>query len=131
VCSLTGRDERDKNGIAMSILRKRTILVLPAVLLTINLLEYVATYKARQHVHDVNLRVAINLVLNGLAFAVGAEWITPWLQRVLSATRRDSRRHAGTMGLLLFYVVVYGGLYAAYYVVERRGPAALLPAALR
>jgi hypothetical protein len=115
----------------MSILRKRTILVLPAVLLTINLIEYVATYKARQRVHDVHVRVAISLLLYGLAFAVGAEWVTPWLQRVLTATRRDSRRHAGTMGLFLFYVVVYGALYFAYYVVERRGPAALLPAALR
>jgi hypothetical protein len=115
----------------MSILRKRTILVLPAVLLTINLLEYIATYKARQHVHDVRVRVAISLLLYGLAFAAGAEWVTPWLRRTLTATRRDSRRHAGTMGLLLFYAVVYGGLYFAYYLVERRGPAALLPAALR
>jgi hypothetical protein len=115
----------------MPILRKRTILVLPAVLLTINLLEYIATYKARQHVRDVHVRVAISLLLYGLAFAVGAEWVTPWLQRLLTATRRDSRRHAGTMGLLLFYVVVYGALYFAYYTVERRGAAALLPAALR
>jgi hypothetical protein len=115
----------------MSILRKRTILLLPAVLLTINLLEDVATYKARQHVRDVHLRVAISLLLYGLAFAVGAEWVTPWLQHVLTATRRDSRRHAGTMGLFLFYIVIYGGLYFAYSVVEQRGPAALLPAALR
>jgi hypothetical protein len=115
----------------MSILRKRAFLVLPAVLLTINLLEEVATYKARQHVRDVHVRVAISLVLYGLAFAVGAEWVTPWLQRVLTATRRDSRRHAGAMGLFLFYVVVYGALYFAYYIAEHRGPAALLPAALR
>jgi hypothetical protein len=115
----------------MSILHKRTIPLLPAVLLTINLLEHVATYKTRQHVSDVHVRVAMSLLLYGLAFAVGAEWVTPRLQRVLTATRSDSRRHAGTVGLFLFYIVIYGALYFAYYVVERHGPAALLPAALR
>jgi hypothetical protein len=115
----------------MPLPRKRTILVLPAVLLAINLIEYIATYKARQHVRDVHLRVTLTLVLVGVAFAVGADWITPWLQRVLTKTRRDSHRHAGTMGLFLFYVTVYGALYYAYYVVERHGPAALLPRALR
>jgi hypothetical protein len=115
----------------MPFLRKRTFLVLPAVLLSVNLLEYIATYKARQHVHDVRLRAGLALVLYGVAFAVGAEWVTPWLRRVLTATRRDSHRHAGTMGLLLFYVVVYGALYYAYYLVEKRGPAALIPGFLR
>jgi hypothetical protein len=115
----------------MSILNKRTILVLPAVLLTINLLEHVATYKARQHVHDVHVRVAMSLLLYGLAFAAGAEWLTPGLQRVLTTTRRDSHRQAGTVGLFLFYIVIYGGLYFAYYLLERGGPAALLPVALR
>ncbi len=111
--------------------RKRTLLVLPAVLLTVNLLEYVAAYKARQHVRDVHLRVAISLALVGVAFAAGAEWISPWLQRVLTETRRGTHRHAGAVGLLLFYVVVYGGLYYAYFVLDKRGPAALLPPALR
>jgi hypothetical protein len=115
----------------MPILRKRTILVLPAVLLTINLIEYVATYKARQHVRDAHVRVAITLVLYGLAFAVGAEWVTPALQRFLTETRKGSRRHGGTMGLVVFYLAIYGALYFAYYVVERRGPAALLPPSLR
>jgi hypothetical protein len=111
--------------------KKRTLLILPAVLLTINLVEYVAAYKARQHVRDAHLRVALTLVLVGFAFAAGAEWVTPWLQRVLTKTGRDSHRHAGTVGLLLFYVVVYGGLYYAYYVVERHGAGSLLPRALR
>jgi hypothetical protein len=111
--------------------RKRTILVLPAVLLTVNLLEYVASYKVRQHVHDVHTRVAITLGLVGFAFAAGADWISPWLVRVLSETRKGSHRHAGTVGLVLFYVGVYGALYWAYYLVERRGAPGLLPSWLR
>jgi hypothetical protein len=115
----------------MPTFRKRTILLLPAVLLTVNLLEYVAMYKARQHVRDVHIRAAIALVLYGVAFAVSAEAITPWLSRVLTATRRGSHRHAGTMGLLLFYALMYGGLYWAYLRLEVHGVVGLLPASMR
>jgi hypothetical protein len=111
--------------------RSRTILVLPAVLLTVNLLEIVASYKVRQHVRDVPTRVAISLVLVGVAFAAGADWISPWLARVLTETRKGSHRHAGTVGLVLFYIAIYGALWWAYYLVERRGASGLLPSWLR
>ena len=110
---------------------KRTILVLPAVLLTVNLLEVVASYKVRQHVRDVPTRVAITLVLVGFAFAAGADWVSPWLARVLTETRKGSRRHAGAMGLALFYVAIYGALCWAYYLLEKRGVSGLLPSWLR
>jgi hypothetical protein len=80
---------------------KRAALVLPAVLLTVNLLETLATYKVRQHVHNVHTRSAITLLLYGAAFAIATDCVSPLLQRALTETRRDSRRHAGTMGLLL------------------------------
>jgi hypothetical protein len=79
----------------------------------------------------VHVRVAITLALVGFAFAASADWISPWLARVLTETRKGSHRHAGTVGLVLFYVAVYGALYWAYYVVERRGAGGLLPAWLR
>jgi hypothetical protein len=110
---------------------KRTILVLPAVLLTVNLVEIVASYKVRQHVRDVPTRVAITLLLVGFAFAAGADWISPWLVRLLTQTRKGSHRHAGTVGLALFYVAIYGALYWAYTLLERRGVAGLLPSWLR
>jgi hypothetical protein len=114
-----------------SFLRKRTLLVLPAVLLTINLLQDMASCKNRQHVLDVHTRVAITLALVGAAYAVAGDWLSPWLERALTTTRQGSLRHAGTVGLFLFYVVAYGGLYYAYLVDETRGPGALLPARLR
>jgi hypothetical protein len=117
--------------VAFSFLRKRTVLVLPAVLLTVNLLEVIAAHKARQHVRDVRARAAIVVALYGAAFAAAAEWLSPWLQRVLTHTRRGSLRHAGTVGLMLFYVLAYGALYYAYLVVETHGPAGLLPGWLR
>jgi hypothetical protein len=104
---------------------------LPAVLLTVNLLESVASYKARQHVRDVRLRAALSVVLYGAAFAIAAGWVSPWLRDTLTATRRGAFRHASAVGLLLFYFAVYGGLYYAYWILERRGAAGLLPASLR
>jgi hypothetical protein len=111
--------------------RKRTALVLPAVLLSVNLLEAIATYKARHYVRDVHLRVAVSLVLYGVAFAVAGEVVAPWLSSMLAATRRGSHRHAGAMGVLLFYAALYGALYWAYVRMETRGIASLIPARLR
>src|SRR3954453_2036163 len=112
---------------ATSFLRRRTLLVLPAVLLTVALIEDVAAFKIRQHVHNAYLRNVIVLVLYGAAFTVAADWISPWLRRLLLTARRDSRRAGGPIGLLLFYAVAYGALYYAYLVEDARGPGALLP----
>jgi hypothetical protein len=116
---------------AMSFVRTRALLVLPAVLLVVSLLEQIATYKAREHVRDPYLRAAVVVLLDGAAFAIAAELVGPWLQRAITTTRRGSLRHAGTVGLLLFYVVAYGALYYAYVLKETGGIAALLPRALR
>lgn len=112
-------------------LRSRIALILPLVLITVALLEDVATYKVRQHVRDVHLRVGIILLLNGLAFAVAANWIGPWLQRWLRKARRAGEHGAGAVGLWVFYAAAYGALYWAYLVVERRGAGGLLPAPWR
>jgi hypothetical protein len=111
--------------------RKRDALILPAVLLTVWLLEDIATYKLRQAVHDVYLRTLIIVISNGVAFAVAAEWVTPWFVRFLTQARRDSQRRGGTLGLVIFYGVAYGALYFAFLVDQRHGPGWLLPLALR
>jgi hypothetical protein len=111
--------------------RKRDALILPAVLLTVYLLEDIATYKVRQVVHNVYLRTLIVVISIGVAFAVAAEWVTPWLVRFLTQARRDSRHHGGTLGLVVFYGVAYGALYYAFLVDQRYGPGWLLPLALR
>jgi len=111
--------------------RTRIALILPLVLITVALLEEVATYKVRQHVRHMHLRVAIILLLNGLAFAVAANWIGPWLQRWLTRARRVGHHGGGTVGLWVFYGVAYGVLYWAYFIAERRGPGGLLPTAWR
>ncbi|MGH7437530.1 MAG: hypothetical protein ACRENE_17780 [Polyangiaceae bacterium] len=110
---------------------KRAALVLPAVLLSVNLLETVAVYKLRQHIRDVHVRSAFALLLYGAAFAIAAAWLSPWLQRALTASRSNSRRRAGTVGVLMFYAVAYGGLYYGYLRLETHGAAGLLPHAWR
>jgi len=110
---------------------KRAMFVLPAVLLLVSLLEDLGSAYAQVHLRNVELRVAVLLLLKGVAFAIAGELVTPWVKRALLTTRRGSARHAGTMGLLLFYVTAYGGLYYLYLVAERRGVASLLPRILR
>jgi hypothetical protein len=111
--------------------RTRDALVLPAVLLTVSLLEEVATYKVRQVVHDVHLRALIVVAFNGVAFTIAAEWITPAITQFFTRARRDSARRGGTLGLALFFFLAYGSLYFAYLVDEKHGPGWLLPFALR
>lgn len=114
-----------------AVFKKRTMLVLPAVLLTVSLLEDLVSHVAREHVKNVTFRVLVTLALKGAAFAVAAHYVSPWIEHGLVTTRRGSFRHAGTMGLLLFYAVAYGLLYWAYLVLETKGAGALLPRSLR
>jgi hypothetical protein len=111
--------------------RKRDALILPGVLLTVALLEEMATYKVRQRVHNPYLRTAIVVAFNGVAFAVASELVGPWIKQLLATARRDSERRAGTLGLFLFYAIAYGALYCAYLVDQVHGPGWLLPTALR
>jgi hypothetical protein len=109
-----------------SFVRSRTVLVTPLVLLTVALIQDIVTYQFRLHVRSVALRVAITMVLNGAAFAAAAEWVSPWIKRILSHARTTSRRGIGELGPWLFYAVAYGALYFAFWIVEVRGPGALL-----
>jgi hypothetical protein len=116
---------------ASSPFSKRTFLILPAVLLTVSLVEDVLAYKVRQHVPDRYLRTAIFVALYGAGFAVAAQWVTPLLQRAFTTARHSSRREGGALGLWIFYGAAYGALYYAYLIVDSKGPAGLLPPWLR
>src|SRR5437870_3967153 len=94
--------------------RKRTVLILPAVLLAVSLFEDLVKYKIGQHIRDIQVRTLVFVVLYGAAFAVAADWISPWVERVLASARRDERRISGKIGLAAFYLVTYGALYYAY-----------------
>ena len=109
----------------------RAAFIVPLVLLTVALLEDVATYKVRQLVRSAEARTAIIVLLNGIMFTAAAEWLSPWIKAMLSRARTGSRRHAGTVGPWLFYATAYGALYYAYLLVEIRGPGALLSRSLR
>ena len=110
---------------------KKLSLIIPLVLCVVALFEQVVTYKVRQHVHDVYWRAAIVLVLTGLGFAIAAGWIAPWLAEVLRRLRYESHSDGGTVGLWVFYALIYGVVFYAYYVVERSGPGGLLPPSWR
>jgi hypothetical protein len=107
--------------------RSRTFWIMPLVLLVVALLEDLATYEVRRRVHDIRMRVAIIMLLNAFAFVIAAGWIAPWLRDLLGSARKVGQRGAGHLGLWLFYTAAYGAVIYAYCVVERSGPAGLLP----
>lgn len=111
--------------------RSRTALIVPLVLLVVTLLEDIAMYKVRQHVHDIYWRVAIILVLTGVGFAFATGYVGPWLKDMFTRARKSSKWGGGKLGIWVFYALAYGALYYAYLVIERRGPGGLLPASLR
>ena len=109
-----------------AVFRKRTMFVLPAVLLTVSLLEDVVSHLAREHVRNLYWRVALTLVLKGAAFAIAGHFVSPWIERTLVVTRRGTFRHAGPVGLLLFYVAAYALLYWFFLVLETKGAGGLI-----
>ena len=111
--------------------RLQKALVLPLVLLVVVLLESVASYEVSRRVASRPLRIGILMLLYGVGFAIAAEWVTPWLNRLVVASRRTSQRQGGATGAWLFFIVAYGLLYWAFYLLDTRGAAALLPASLR
>lgn len=111
--------------------RLQKALVLPLVLLVVVLLESMASYQITRKVANPHLRVAILMILYGVGFSLAAGWITPWLKRVVVASRRTSHRQGGAAGAWFFFAAAYGLLYWAFYLLQTRGAAALLPAALR
>ncbi len=111
--------------------RSRAFWIMPLVLLLVVLLEEVVTYKVRQRVPDLHLRVAIIMALNAFAFVAAAGWIAPWLRGLLASARKGSRQTAGHLGLWVFYALAYGAVFYAFVIVERHGPGGLLPPSLR
>lgn len=111
-------------------LRSRTALILPIVLLVVVIIEEIALYELRKHVRDPYLRTAAALAFFGVAFVLAVEKLGPALARLLIRARSGARER-GAVGLWLFYAVAYGAIYWAFFVLETRGAAGLLPAAWR
>lgn len=104
---------------------------MPMVLLCVVVLEEIAAYEVRKHVHEPYLRTLAILIFFGVGFVLATSVLTPRLKTLFTRVRRTSTRSGGTLGLWLFYAAVYGALFAAFYIMETRGVAGLLPASLR
>jgi hypothetical protein len=107
------------------------VWIVPIVLLVFVLLQEIVTYKVRQHVREIHLRVALIVLLNAFGFGFAAGWLTPRMRELVKGIRKHSNRMAGTIGLLTFYALSYGALFYAFLILERHGAAGLLPASLR
>src|SRR4051812_16054773 len=101
-----------------SVSSSRAAFIVPLVLLTVALLEDLATYEIRRAVRSIAARAALIVLLNGVLFTMAAEWLSPWIKVLLTRTRTTSRRHGGAVGPWIFYGAAYGALYYAYWIVE-------------
>lgn len=104
---------------------------MPMVLLCVVVLEEISSYEVRRYVHDPVLRTAAILLFFGVGFVVATNILSPRLTVLFTRVRRSSSRSGGALGLWLFYAAMYGALFAAFYVMETRGVAGLLPPSLR
>ncbi len=95
-------------------------LILPLVLLSMVLIEDMATVEVRSRITVMPLRVAVLMLLYGVGFTLAAGALAPWLKRILVNTRRGARPVLGFWG---FYLLAYAALYVAFYVWERWGGA--------
>lgn len=111
--------------------RSRTVWIVPIILLAFVLVQEIVTYKIRQRVHEIHLRVAIIVVLNAFGFGFVAGWLTPKLRELLKSARTRTNRLGGRIGLAIFYALSYGALFYAFLILEKHGAAGLLPASLR
>lgn len=102
----------------------RTAPIFPLVLLTVGLLEEVVWYLLRREIPSVWLRVVLRIVLVGSLFSFAAEVVEPRLRKAFTSARALSRR---ALTVWHFYLVAYGIVFAAYYVLETRGVRALVP----
>ena len=111
--------------------RLQRALVAPLVLLAVVLLEEIAAYQVRRHVADMAARTATLVFLYGVGFALAAIYLIPWIRSLVTSAQRTTRREGGELAVWLLFAAAYGLIYYAFYLIESRGMAALLPAALR
>jgi uncharacterized membrane protein len=110
--------------------RRQTTLIIPLVLCVVAILQDIAMYKMRQHIHNVYQRAGLVLLLNGVLFGIAAAFVAPRLRKLFERLGKESRS-VGELGLWIFYAAAYGLLFYVYLVIEKYGIATLLPKSMR
>ncbi len=101
--------------------------VLPCLLLLLNLVNNVVSYKA-ELVDDPFVRTAVVIALVLFGGTVVAFLLSPALEKLVQALHRTSRSSAGGLGEMIFLVALGAAVFWLYYQLATHGIASLLPA---
>jgi hypothetical protein len=100
--------------------------ILPCLLLLLNLVNNVVSYKAGL-VDDPFLRTSAVMVLVLCGGTVVAFLLSPALEKLVQALHRTSKSGAGSLGEALFLIGLGALVFWLYYQVTIHGIASLLP----
>lgn len=104
----------------------RAYYVLPCCLLLLNLCNNLVSYKADMIAEPwVRVLVIMALVLFGSSIVAFA--VAPALEALVRALHQGSRNEAGTLGEIVFLVVLGAVVFWLYYQYYVHGAEALLP----
>lgn len=101
--------------------------ILPCLLLLLNLVNNVVSYKA-ERVDDLFLRTAVVILLVLFGGSVVAFLISPALERIVQTLQRTSKSGAGGLGETVFLLALGVLVFWLYYQMTAHGIASLLPA---
>jgi hypothetical protein len=104
--------------------------VLPCCLLLLNLVNSIVSYKAGI-IDDPFLRTSVVILLVLFGSSLAAFIVAPSLTAAVRLLHQSSRRNAGELGEILFFLVLGGAVFWLYYRMCLYGTASIVPQAWR
>ena len=104
--------------------------ILPCLLLLLNLVNNVVSYKAGT-IDDMFLRTAVVILLVLFGGTVVAFMLSPALEKLVQALHRATKSGAGGLGEVLFLIALGALVFWLYYQMTANGIDSLLPAEWR
>jgi hypothetical protein len=104
--------------------------VLPCCLLLLNLVNSVVSYKSGI-IDDPYLRTTAVILFVLFGSSLAAFVVAPALTAVVRLLHLSSRRGAGELGEILFFLVLGGAVFWLYYRMSLYGTASIVPLAWR
>jgi len=108
----------------------RNYFILPCCLLLLNVCNSLVSYKAGM-IADPFLRTGAIIFFVLIGSSMVAFVFSPAIEALVRTLQRTSRKGAGELGQVAFYVLLAGGVFYLYYQLYIHGPEAILPLVLR
>jgi hypothetical protein len=100
--------------------------ILPCCLLLLNLINSIVSYKSAI-IGDPFLRTAAVILFVLFGSSITAFVIVPALTALVHVLRQSSRRNAGELGEVLFFLALGGFVFWLYYRMCLHGTASIVP----